>query len=330
MRHGRGFAITELLVVVAVLATLISLVVPAVQQAREAARRMQCRNNLKQIGLALHSYESVHKTLPQGQVRGSAASTHTQILAFLGQRNLAAMFHWEKAMTDPANYKATAKSLPVFQCPSDPSSGYVPWPTGSSGRSGTTNYVQNMGLSTTYFDTTDTAVFLAGRAIKLSEITDGLSNTAFFAEIKRGWGVGSSAGTGIGPGHPEDYSAPIYVTAPALGMSNPGVVANPYDPAQCNDETSTQTRFRARGNQYYRGLTRYTFYNHTLPPNAVLRDCVTAVSFAEGHMATRSYHRGGAQFLVGDGSVRFVSDSVDDRVWRGVGSRANGEVPSEF
>jgi prepilin-type processing-associated H-X9-DG protein len=115
------------------------------------------------------------------------------------------------------------------------------------------------------------------------------------------------------------------VTPSALGD-----VRYPYDPAQCNVTSTTQTRWRGRGNQFYRGLTVYTFYNHTLTPNSKFRDCVTAVNFAEGHMAARSYHAGGAQFLLGDGSVRFASDSIDGAIWRGVGTRAGGEILGEF
>ncbi len=224
-------------------------------------------------------------------------------------------------MTHANNNAATILNLPAFQCPSDPSQGYVTWPSGSGTTAGRTNYVQNMGISSTYFDTTGTAMFYAGRGVKFRDVTDGLSNTAMFAEIMRGRGAGTTVGTGIGPGHPEDYSAPVYVTPAALGAIN-----NPYNPAQCNLSGTTISRFRGRGNQYYRGLTIYTFYTHTLTPNSRFRDCVTAVNFAEGHMAARSYHTGGAQVLLGDGSVRFTSENIDGNLWSAVGTRANGEV----
>ncbi len=328
--RARGFTLIELLVVIAIIAILIALLLPAVQQAREAARRTECKNNLKQIGLALHNYHDTFNTLPPGQVRGNVASTHTQILPYLDQANVSNLFNWSYAMTDTRNVAATTQNLNVFQCPSDPSGGFVTWPTGSASTAGRTNYVQNMGLATTYFDTApsgpgNSAVFIAGKGIKFRDLTDGLSSTAMFAEIKRGQGAGVTVSSGIGPGSPEDYSAPVYLTPSALGFIN-----YPYNPAQCNISSTTQNRFRGRGNQFYRGLTIYTFYNHTLTPNSTFRDCVTAVNFAEGHMATRSYHVGGSQVVLGDGAVRFISDSIDGPLWQGVGTRSGNEVLGEF
>jgi len=320
----RGFTLIELLVVIAIIAILIALLLPAVQQAREAARRTQCRNNLKQVGLALHNYESTFSTLPPGHMRGNTATPHTMIMPYMDQSAGYALFDFSYAMTLPQNYAATVLNLPMFQCPSDPSSGFVTWPAAPS-TAGRTNYLQNMGLSSTYFDTTATATFFAGPGVKFRDITDGMSNTALFAEIMRGWGAGTTVGSGIGPGSPEDYTAPVYITPAALGAIN-----NPYNPAQCNISLTTQNRFRGRGNQYYRGLTIYTFYNHTLTPNSRFRDCVTAVNFAEGHMAARSHHTGGAHVLLGDGSVRFAGENIDGGVWQGVGSRGKGEVLGDW
>jgi hypothetical protein len=233
-------------------------------------------------------------------------------------------------MTATHNTAATVQNLAVFQCPSDPSPGFVNWPAAPS-TAGRTNYVQNMGLASVYFDgppgpaTTNSAPFIAGKGKKFRDFLDGLSSTALFAEIKKGWGAGTTAGTGIGPGHPEDYSAPVNVTVTALGDIN-----NPYNPAQCNLTSTTTARFRGRGNQFYRGITIYTFYNHTLTPNSTFRDCVAGNNQAEGHLATRSYHTGGSQYVLGDGAVRFVSDSLDANVWKAVGSLARSEVVGEF
>lgn len=319
----QGFTLVELLVVIAIIGILVGLLLPAVQAAREAARRMQCSNNVKQIGLALHNYESTHKVLPPGQVKLNIATPLTLILPYVEASNGHALFDFRYAMTATQNNAATVLNFPFYQCPSEPSGGYVNWPAAPS-QAGKTNYVQNMGLSSTYFDTTNTAVFFSGRGLKFAEITDGLSNTAFFAEIRRGWGAGTTAGT-VTIGTPEDYSAPVYITPSALGDLN-----NPYNPAQCNITTSTQARFRGRGNQYYRALTIYTFYNHTLTPNSQFRDCVTAVNFAEGHMAARSYHTGGAHVAMGDGSVQFASSTIDANVWKAIGTRAGGEVVGEW
>ncbi|HVJ66654.1 MAG TPA: DUF1559 domain-containing protein [Caulifigura sp.] len=324
-RRKRAFTLIELLVVIAIIAVLIALLLPAVQQAREAARRTQCKNNLKQVGLAIHNYESVYGLIPVGHQRSSEATPHTKLLPYLEQGNV--QFDWNFGMTATQNVPATTKTFVVYMCPSDPSPGFVVWPTGSTTQAGKACYMQNMGTASTYQDPNNTAVFRQTAQFKFRDITDGLSNTAFFAEIKRGWGEGTTGGSGIGPGHPEDYTAPVSLL---LGL---GAVNNPYNPAQCNITSTGQTRFRGRGNQYYRGLVIYTFYNHTLTPNSQFRDCVagqTGASLADGHMATRSYHTGGAQFLLGDGSVRFASDSISQTVWAALGTRSSGEVLGEF
>src|SRR5690606_38211707 len=100
------------------------------------------------------------------------ASTHTQILPYLEQGNVYQLFNFNFAVTEPENYQATIQNLAVFQCPSEPSTGYVVWPSGSGTQAGKTNYAQNLGLSTTYFDTTNTAVFYRSSAVRFGAITD--------------------------------------------------------------------------------------------------------------------------------------------------------------
>lgn len=335
-----GFTLVELLVVIAIIGILVGLLLPAVQAAREAARRMSCSNNLKQIGLSIHNYESSLRSLPPGHQQPTNATPHTMLLPFMEASSGHALFNFSLGMTTAANNAATTLQFSFYQCPSEAGEGFVTWPTAPS-QAGKTNYMQNMGLNSVYRDHTPainaaatgyglrTGMFFqtngSNPPVKFKDVTDGLSNTVVFAEIKRGQGAGTTVGSGIGPRHQEDYSAPVYITPSALGAIN-----NPYDPGQCNITSTTQNRFRGRGNQYYRGLTIYTFYNHTLTPNSRFRDCVTAVNFAEGHMAARSYHTGGANCVLADGSVRFVSDNIDAATWMAAGTRAGGEILGDW
>jgi len=330
-RH-RAFTLVELLVVIAIIGILVGLLLPAVQAAREAARRMQCSNNLKQLGLAMHNYESALRTLPPGQNRGNVASTHTLLLPYMEASAGHALFNFNFAMTATQNNLATVLQFPFYLCPSESSAGFVAWAGGQAGR---TSYVQNMGTNTVYFDTTiagnaaatglgrGTGMFYAGPGVRFRDITDGLSNTVAFAEIRRGQMPGTGFDAVVSVGGNEDYASPVNVTVGALGGIN-----NPYDATQCN--TSGAARFRGRGLQYYRGLTIYTFYNHTLPPNSRFRDCVARNNQAEGHLAARSFHTGGVNTVSGDGSVRFASDSVDSITWAAAGTRANGEIVGEW
>jgi type II secretory pathway pseudopilin PulG len=324
-----------LLVVIAIIAVLIALLLPAVQQAREAARRTQCKNNLKQIGLALHNYESSMSLLPPGHVQStltppttpsSLATTHTQILPYLEQGNKAAQFDWKKVVTGVENQTAVQQNLPVFMCPTDPSQGGIPWPTNTSpGRMGVTNYVQSLGYATDYRDWPSVRTigpFGRSSACRFGDIADGLSNTALFAEIKRGSATTQTTTDTIPAGDNREFSSPVRVSANL--QSDP---ERDYDATIC--DLRGVVSYTGRGLQYFRGLLIYTYYTHTLTPNSRFRDCAQD-NFAAGHIATRSFHTGGAHVLMGDGAVRFASDGIDAGVWKAVGSKSFGDVVTDF
>ena len=322
----RAFTLIELLVVIAIIAILIALLLPAVQQAREAGRRTQCKNNLKQIGLALHNYEGTFGVLPPGFIGVNAASTHTQILPFVEQGNVSALFDFNVDTNVHVNNRAARQQkLGIFSCPSQPSTAaMVLTGTQCPNGCGTTNYVQSLGDSANY--ASGRGPFGRNRGAKFRDFTDGLTNTGLFAEIVLGPSTGTGNTTGVvAAGNPEDFRVATLVP---FGTWDAGPGGDTTPVPACENRATTAVLFR--GKQYYRGVVVSTFYSHTLTPNAKKRDCIRATGIDRGHLATRSFHTGGAQMCLGDGSVRFVSESIDETMWRAVGSMAGGEVVSDW
>jgi prepilin-type N-terminal cleavage/methylation domain-containing protein len=314
-RPLRGFTLVELLVVIAIVGVLVALLLPAVQAAREAARRMQCSNNLKQIGLALHIYEQYYKRLPAGCYSGTDAAPLTQILPFVENSNQYNLFDWRANLNEsPNNIAAIRQTIGTFMCPSHPM-------TPGFNANGQANYMQNLGVEAAW--TNKTGVFWRNSACRFAEITDGLSNTAFFAEIKRGPLRQGEASMGIVvAGDPADYRVATNVSSWSIPNDDTNY------PAACDNRNTPAWRYR--GLQYYRGILVATFYTHTLTPNDRRRDCIRANSLDRGHLAARSFHTGGVNFMLGDGSVRFVGDTIDRAVWLAVGSREGHEAVGDY
>ena len=332
-RH-HGFTLIELLVVIAIIAVLVSLLLPAVQQAREAARRTQCKNNLKQIGLALHNYESTFNNLPPGTIVAvggsggvtSEASPHTLLLPYFEQNAAYTLFDFNVSLNTHANNLIPRQfKFPMLQCPSHPvMTGFVlsQCPNGC----GTTNYVQSLGNNANYGVVN--GPFSRRSNTKFRDFMDGMSNTAMFSEIRIGPSTGSPTTGVVAAGDTYDYNVAtqlLYTTFDAGSALGSG---DTYWSSACDNRALTA--FLYRGKQYYRGGVYTTFYSHTLTPNAKQRDCIRSVGLDRGHLASRSYHAGGIQTVLGDGAVRFVSDSVDSNIWRAVGSMRGGEVVGEF
>ena len=323
----RGFTLVELLVVIAIIGILVGLLLPAVQAAREAARRMQCSNNLKQIGLSLHNYESTFKRLPAGTFndatkgRANNSSPLPMIMPFIEQNNAFQLFNFDEDLnTHASNLAARQQNVPTFQCPSQ--AGVTPFVlpgTQCPNGCGNTNYVQSLGNNANY--ASNNGPFGRRFGAKFGDISDGLSNTGLFAEIVLG-PAGGSPTTGIVPaGSPTDLAV---ATNLAFGTWDAGPNGDVVAVPGCDNRATAA--FLYRGKQYYRGIVVTTYYSHTLTPNSSRRDCVRGTGLDRGHLATRSYHTGGAQIVLGDGSVHFASSSIDELVWRALGSRAGGEV----
>jgi len=293
-----GFTLIELLVVIAIIAILIALLLPAVQQAREAARRTQCRNSLKQIGLALHNYHDNFNVFPSGTVaRWNAADTtlygygwtwHSKILPYVDQAPLYnqisdTMGSDSGDINSPDMILAGGTAMPVFMCPSQPSGSLT-----HSGQEGQqpSNYNANIGTNVYNAGDCDGAnplctrldgIFFINSRIGLRDITDGPSNTFLVMEV------------------PCQLSASMPGGERFYNFSQGADGNPPGEPWEYLIGTETNDRINSGNTE-----------------------------------AAGSFHVGGAHMLLGDGAVRFVSENIDMVVYRGLSTRAGGEVIGEY
>ncbi len=372
----QGFTLVELLVVIAIIGILVGLLLPAVQAAREAARRMECSNNLKQIMLALHNYESANQRFPAGRlapdwvVNGVARasytnynsvdqnpasghwtgfrSVHSAILPYMEQGNIYDLINFSvptavrlttNGVPSNANYNAYSKAAGLFICPTDPNTGRVVSENnyrynfgGSTPYGGAENSTanQNINASANGLSSGGNGAFTIREHLRASAHLDGLSNTVFFSERTKGSGFDLSV---ISPPLEDMVTTPgraNIMWAPDALMSD----CMTFNKAPSSFHFNSAGRW-LDGSDFSNGwpfaFYSSTMYNHVTPPNWQYNDCGSwsAIPDAPGEHAivsARSKHPGGVNAGLGDGSIRFISSTIDLTTWRGLGTRANKEV----
>jgi prepilin-type N-terminal cleavage/methylation domain-containing protein/prepilin-type processing-associated H-X9-DG protein len=339
-RSRRAFTLIELLVVIAIIAILIGLLLPAVQKVRSSAARLQCANNLKQLGLALHNYMDTNNGLPpnglftyngSAMVQTSPWSALARVLPCLEQENLFRNIDFSTGYsTQPF---VSSRRVATYICPAevnDRGSGTDPV---YGNKNWTLNYAVNLGTwgiltrKTAGMQGTDGA-FSPNQRFRPADFVDGMSNTLAASEVKSyTTRVTGTPATVMFPSAPPPPAAPgDLLAAPPFGLA--GLTLAAFDPTK-------QTHV-----EWVDGKVHETGFTTAFPPNTLVAypsggttydvDFISATEANLGDtyaaVTARSYHTGGVNALLMDGSVRFVGNGIAPATWRALGTRAGGEV----
>ena len=337
MRSRSAFTLVELLVVIAIIGILVALLLPAVQAAREAARRMSCSNNLKQFGLGIHNRHDTYKKFPPANTRGGAPcnanqqswagfSVHTFMLPFVEQKVIFDQLDLTSCAIRAPNLTIRQTNVSAFVCPSDPRFRSPDTTTAGAQSEGSSNYGFSLGPTLDVWGTAvanERGMFNMNRVTSMGDIVDGTSNTIAASEFLKGDNNGSLYSTGD-----MIYSVPLG----ALPLYKPTLAALQTYSTACAPMKASHTS--NNGLSWMYAMVMHSLISTADTPNSPLLTCAQGVCCltdgSRGNFQARSRHPGGVQVLLGDGSVRFVGNTVDLNTWQSLGSIGDSETIGEF